>query len=252
MVNEISGVGLGQSVVAQPGSAATQRFVGAVDREDFGLRQSGIAPDRQTPDSAQVAGAYALSRVHQETLNKAASVVREMGSAVAEASQLLGKVENKLDEIVKMFPPYPIDNPMRVTLLNKVDGLRKQIDQLTYPPPEPLAVVGRLIGAKVDAASKDGHVVKDRIWDLPALDPKTASDADVSKAHDQVKAMRVALQDLQTGMWQDVVNFVKSADSPEVQNEASGVRGQMADLNDRGIGRHVHQLVQATESKSGK
>jgi len=45
---------------------------------------------------------------------------------------------------------------------------------------------------------------------------------------------------------------VKSADSPEVQNEASGVRGQMADLNDRGIGRHVHQLVQATESKSGK
>lgn len=261
MVTEISGTGVSHSVASQTGTTAVQRPVGTVRPDDAGLSRPGASRDKQVLASTQVAGTYAQLRVRQDALNQAASVVREVSDTVEESDKLLGKVEKNLGEIVKMYPPYPIDSPQRVSLLNDISGLRKQIEALTFPPSDTVDAVGRLLGTQTDTtgSTKDADTkldalaaIKDQMWDIPALDPKAASDAEVSKALDQVKATKASLEDLKNGMWDDVVNFVKQAQSPEAQNEAAGVRGQLADLGNLGnlgIGSNASQLNQAVESK---
>jgi len=252
MVTEISGVGLGHSVIGQAGAAVAQRSGAVGVLEDAGYSQPTLVSGDKRSGSTQVAGVYARLLERQDTLNKAASTVRAVGGTVEQAGQLLGKVEEKLGQIVKMYPPYPIDNPVRIQLLNKIDGLRQQIEQLTYPPAATVDTVGRLLGTKTDTASKETDAPsttggdKESMWNLPVLDPKTASDAEVRKALDQVKAVKTTLRDMQAGMWQDMVSYVKPAVSPEAQ--ATDVRMQLADLGKQGIGSNASQLVQATES----
>ncbi|MDD5390008.1 MAG: hypothetical protein PHD37_11715 [Gallionellaceae bacterium] len=259
MVTEISGAGVSHSVASQTGTTAAQRSVGTVRPDDAGLPQPEVSRDKQSATSVQVAGAYAQLRVRQDALNKAASVVREVSDTVGQAGQLLGKVEKNLGEIVKMYPPYPIDNPQRISLLNEISGLRKEIEGLTFPPAAAVDAVGHLFANQTDTTAKGDATtakpdaslaaVKDQPWDLPKLDPRTASDAEVSKALDQVKTRMSSLEDLQTRLWKDVDNFVKQAKSPEAQSQAVGIRDRLADLGNLGIGSNARQLDQAVESK---
>lgn len=260
MVNEISGVGLSQPVVGQVGLESVQRANGSVRPESAVVPGGAATREDQVSvsGSAQVASSFAQLRVGQDVLNKTATVARQLGDAVENAGQLLGKAEDKLGQIVKMYPPYPIDSPERILLLNDLGGLRKQIDALTFPPPAAVDELGQLVGdskgngaegGDVSLASDAVKLVKDRLWEIPELDSSKASDAEVSNVLNQVKALKSSLDDLQAGMWKDVVAFVKQADSLESKNEATGVRAQMAELSGRGIGSNATQLVQAVESK---
>lgn len=260
MVTEISGAGFGHSVVAQTSTAGTSRVAEAARSDQSGVTPEVASRDKLVSTSAQVAGTYAQLRGRQEVLNQAASVVREVGNTVEKADQLLTKMEDELGKVVKMYPPYPIDNPERVSLLNSFGGLRRQIDALTFPPPATLDAVGRLIGSQEDPNAKDAagtekqsiaSLVKEPMWDIPTIDPLTASDEDVSKALDQVEAMKKTLEELQSGMWQDVISYVKQADTPQAQDEAAGVRDQLTDLGGEigSIGRNARQLEAAAEAK---
>ncbi|MDP2787495.1 MAG: hypothetical protein Q8O79_05415 [Pseudomonadota bacterium] len=261
MVTEISGAGLGHSVVGQLGATASQR-VGTPLRPEFsGARAGVVTNDESQSASTQVSGVYAKLLAGQDSLGKAAAVVREVGATVEKADKLLSKMEEDLGTVVKIYPPYPIDNPERISLLNNFGGLRRQIDALTFPPPETLEELGRLLNTPEDANAKNAgnaeqvsavSLIKEPMWDIPSLDPLAASDAAVSEAFDQVKSMRSVLEDLQVGMWKDVISFVQQADSSEVQNEASGTREQLADLavrGEKGIGSNAGQLALAVESK---
>lgn len=260
MVTEISGAGLSHSVVSQLGATASQRVLESVRPEVLGARTAVVASDESQSSSTQVAGLYAKLLTRQDSLGKAASVVREVGATVEKADKLLSKMEEKLGAVVKMYPPYPVDNPERVSLLNSFGGLRRQIDALTFPPPEKLDALGQLIGTQEDAA-KDAEksaqasavlLIKEPMWDIPTLDPLVSGDAEVSKALDQVKSTRSILEDLQSGMWRDVISFVQQADSSEAQNEASATREQLADLagrGEQGIGNNDSQLALAVETK---
>jgi hypothetical protein len=251
MVTEISGVGLSSSVASEISAAAAQRIVGTIRSDGVGLTLPDVARERWVaPATTEVAGVYAQLRANQDELNKTASVVRDVSNTVEQANQLLDQIENNLGQIVKMYPPYPVDSPLRISLLNNISGLRKQIDELTFPPPEQVDAVSRLLDTKSEPTKPDAvTAVKERMWDLPVLDPNVASDAEVSKMFDQVRDTQSSLQVLQTGIWQDVVSFVKQAKTPEAQNEATGVRDQLADLGNRGIGSNARQLELAAESK---
>jgi DNA-binding FrmR family transcriptional regulator len=259
MVNEISGVGLGRPAVSQVGLESVQRVTGSA-RPGEGILDGSVTRDDRVSfsGSAQVAGSFEQLRVDRDLLNKSAAVVRQLDDAVESAGQLLGKAEDKLGQIVKMYPPYPIDSPERVLLLNDLGGLRKQIDALTFPPPEAVDELGQFVGdrANIGIAASNKSLdsdaiqrVKDLLWDIPELNSSTASDEDVGEVLNQVKALKSSLDDLQTGMWKDVVAFVKQADCPVSKNEATGVREQIAELIGRGIGNNATQLVQAVESK---
>ena len=262
MVTEISGAGLSYSAVVR----ASSPYVA----ETLSPNPSGTAPEsflRGIPDNnqlsttAQVTGAFAQLRGRQEVLNNAASVVRDLVETAEKAELLLGKMSEELDVVVKMYPPYPIDNPDRVSLLNSFGGLRRQIDALTFPPPESVDAVTNLLdvqslGKKASSTtSPASDLIKEPMWDILTLDPESASDEDVSKALEQINAMKSVLDDLKAGMWKDVVSFVEQVESPLNENVSFNLRSQLAEVDINkgggqiGISRNAHQLEQAAESR---
>ncbi len=257
MVTEISGAGLGYSVAIQAGAAGMQRAGSMLGGPDSTAppQSTDVAGTKasRASSSTRVAGVFAQLVDRQSVLNETAATVREVGTTAAQVGQLLDKAASKLDQIVKMFPPYPVDNPARIKLLDKVDGLRQQIEKLTYPLPQVVATVGKTIAANAASAGTgsdaSGAAVNDKKldWKLLPLDPKTASDAQVSQALDQIKAVKSSLQEMQAGMWRNVVGYIQPTGSPEGQ--ASSVRSQLADLGGQSIGSNASQLVQAAEAK---
>lgn len=257
MVTEISGASLSHSVVGQLGASASQRVVESVRPEVSDARIGAVANGEPNASFTQVGGLYAKLLAHQDALNKSASAVREVGVTVEKASQLLSKMEEDLSAIVKMYPPYLVDNPERVSFLNNFGGLRKQIEALTFPPPEALDALGRLLGRQEVTNSKDAGIaeqmsavslIKVPMLGIPELNPLAAGDVEVSKALDQIKSMRSSLDDWQSGMWKDVISFVQQSDSTEAQGNADGIRKQLSAIGNYGIGINASQLDQAAES----
>jgi len=259
MVAEISGAGLGHSVVSLAGASSVQRPIGLTYMEDVGSQSSEVTQDKSTSSSTQVAGVYARLHAHKDEINSAASVVRKVSDTVEKVNKILDNMESNLGEIVKMYPPYPVDSPQRITLLNKIDGLRKQIDNLTFPPPESMNAMDHLLGVGASAAAAEGDLpaatadkltaAKERMWDIPTLDPVKASDEDVAKVLEKTKAAIVSLEGLKSSIWQDVVSFVNSGESPEMPGDAARVREQIASLGGRGISSNSLQLERVAESK---
>jgi hypothetical protein len=259
MVTEISGAGVSHSVAAQTSAAAAARVAETSRPVNSGVVSDVVSRDKQSTTATQVTGAFAQLRTRQEVLNQAASTVRDVGNTAKEAEQLLGKMEEDLTAVVKMYPPYPLDNPERVSLLNSFGGLRRQIDALTFPPPEALAAVDEVLGSQetttiatdVKPESLAATLDREPMWDIPVLDPESASDEEVSKALEHVASMQGFLEDLQSSMWEDVVSFVNQAATPEAESKGAEVRDLLAELGSErnGIGRNATQLEAAAESQ---
>jgi hypothetical protein len=257
MVTDISAAGLSHSVVGQSALASVQRVAGLARQEEVLTEGVGNRRGGQTSTSAQVTGAFAQLRVRQDLLLKSASLIREIDQVTGKAEELLDKIDNKLGEIVKMYPPYPIDSPQRVSFLNDIGGLRKQIDALTFPPADAVDDLQKLLSPQkigfeeaVDLSFSSDAVedVKTRLWDIPWLEQNSVTDEEVVSVLNQIRELKSSIDDLQAGMWKDVVSFVKKADSPESENKATGVREQIADLGGSAIGNFARELVQAVES----
>jgi len=257
MVTEISGAGLSHSVVAQSSTVTAPR-VTEMSRAAQATSALPVARDKQASSAAQVAGAFALLRTRQEALNQAAATVREVGKTAEEAGKLLGKMEEDLTAVVKMYPPYPLDNPERIDLLNSFGGLRRQVDALTFPPPAELATVDQVLeDPQEESTALSGKpeslaatLDREPMWDIPFLDALAASDDEVSKALEHVKSMQGFVEELQSSMWEDVVSYVNQAATPEAESKGAEVRNLLAELGERsGIGRNASQLEAAAESR---
>lgn len=129
MVSEVSGIH------ASPVSVGPSLPAGA----STGIQSSGAVGQAQAPLTGPSADSMRLSALARAAgrgipLNEAASMVRYADKVMAEVGQILGQMRESLGAIVKMYPPYPIDNPQRVEYLNKYTQLRHQIDALTIPP----------------------------------------------------------------------------------------------------------------------
>lgn len=260
MVTEISGAGVSHSVVNQTGITASQRAAEAVRPGVTRVATELGARDKQASAATQVAGAYAQARARQDVLNKAADVVREVAATAEKADQLLGGMEEALGGVVKMYPPYPVDNPERISMLNSFGGLRRQIDALTFPPPDQLDAVAKALGTGTGASGKPEEadkkaavsLIKEPMWDIPLLDPEAATDKEVGKALEEVNALKDRMKELQAGMWKDVVDFAQQAETSDVTDEGATVRDLLADMGERGIGSNARQLEQATAESTQK
>ncbi len=212
----------------------------------------------QYVESGKMVGAYALLRSRQDELNAVAAVVRDVNAVTNKAEKLLSDMEGKLGTLVKLYPPYPLDNPDRISLLNDFGGLRKQIDALDFPAPEELAAVTRLSGledgrfgpqklnAATGAESKMGYgQIKQPLFEIPELDSTSASDAEVAHTLEKVVVAKAAMQELQSRIWQDVDAFIGQAGTPEVQMATEMARHRLAEMNGPGIGVYSGQLSPA-------
>jgi hypothetical protein len=223
-----------------------------VSTEEVGSKRS-----EQTSASAQITGVFSQLRVRQDVLQKSASMIREIDQVASKSEELLDKIDDKLGEIVKMYPPYPIDSPQRVSLLNEIGGLRKQVDALSFPPSDVVDTLQKLLNPQEIRSEeetdfsfgfKSVEEIKTKLWDIPLLDSSDATDQEIASVLKQIREVKSSIEDLQAGMWRDVVSFVKKADSPESENKATGVREQIADLGGHAIGSYARELVLAVES----
>jgi hypothetical protein len=266
MVTEITGVEFNQAFVSPLIAKTPVSDTAVLAKADIqlgGLNVGGLNVNTQ-----QVSVLFAELSGRQDEMKTAALLIRQADTTLENAGSLLGQIEEKLGEIVKMFPPYPIDNPQRIELLNDIDGLRKQVDALTYPPKKDTEVISNLIGTKLNESGNDkingdnivdfavyssnGEDVLDSIKEQLgglALEPTSARDAEVDKAFEQVKDAKFSLRELQEKIWQDVVSYVKQSDKFESENKTSDFRQQIANFNltDFGIGKNAQRLIQAVE-----
>ncbi len=146
-------------------------------------------------------------------------------------------------------------------MLNSFAGLRKQIDALTFPSPEELVAIGRLatlVGEESESGQfatstelngKTGYgEVKIPLFDIPDLDSKLASDAEVAKTFEKVIAAKDAVQELQSRIWKDVETFLGKAVNQEVQTVAENARHSLAQVTGLGIGVYSGPFSRATET----
>lgn len=255
MVNGLTGIGLGSTSAVI--SSANARSVVEAPRS---AQSASVAPTQgvDTGGAGRVTETFAQLQAKQDELTTASNTLRELDGALKDAGKLLDEMEQDLTKVVKMYPPYPKDNPERVSLLNNISGLRRQIDELTFPPPDEVQALAGVFGkpeAKpgmpADPASETAvdavEAARERMWDIPALDPKAAEDKELKTALEKIQKAQTLLEEVQAGMWQDVVEFVAEADTAETEQAGAGVREQLGKLSDLGIGVSGSLLRQAVE-----
>ena len=128
-----------------------------------------------------------------DTLNKTAIGIRSDDVRMAEISEGLARMKNYLIYTIKVYPPYPIDDPQRAKFLRSFNGIRQQIEKLTIPPDNKW--FGRVPGAvPADAApiftGRNTEAAAPTQGPQPGASipqlPDTASDSEIQTTLDKV------------------------------------------------------------------
>ncbi len=72
------------------------------------------------------------------SLNSLAFSIRLADSRMSEIETYLDRMREQLGKIVKNYPPFPPGSEERAELLRSFTSLRRQIEQLTIPPNDPI------------------------------------------------------------------------------------------------------------------
>ena len=112
-------------------------------------------------------------------LNTTATNLRQTNEGLQAASSAVTDMKSSLDQIIKNYPPYPIDSKARIDQLMDFSSLKKQIQSLEIPaPPPPIYDVVKHLWA-------DLFLEKDKALNIPTL----ASDAPDSQVADVAKQL---------------------------------------------------------------
>jgi seryl-tRNA synthetase len=123
-----------------------------------------------------------------EDKNLFATGIRETDKALQEVSTVTVKMKERLETIVKNFPPFPVDSAERKDLLMSYVSLRKEIEKLTFPkPPAPVYENNQKLWEKIDFS--DTRKVAEA---LPVLD-ETSSDSQVRRAVGSLDELQTSL-----------------------------------------------------------
>jgi hypothetical protein len=126
-------------------SIATQTLA-SLNQYNSITRNSGQPPETAAPAIAEGMGrgdAVVTTTSKQvqpglqqanDTLNQTAIGIRSDDVRMAQISEGLARMKNYLIYTIKVYPPYPIDDPQRAKFLRSFNGIRQQIEKLTIPP----------------------------------------------------------------------------------------------------------------------
>lgn len=156
MVNEISNVGL----MPAKGLGYTVGVPSEQNRSAEGVpSEKSYAADQQV---ARHVGFSTLANAKDDSARLAQSV-RRTEQEMQQAAGLVKEMSQDVETILKNYPPFPPGNEQRLSYLNSVAGLRRQLESMTIPPVQ-------------DGAQ---YVFYPQEVDLPELDPKTATDEEL-------------------------------------------------------------------------
>ena len=92
--------------------------------------------------SANLDDRFKERELRQEQGNALAGAVRASDRSLEALGQKIDALKAPLEAIVKNFPPFAPQDKARMELLREYSSLRKEIDQLTLPPPPEIARSG--------------------------------------------------------------------------------------------------------------
>jgi hypothetical protein len=116
--------------------------------------------------SVQREGAFRELQLRNERSNSTADAIRQADRSLQVLSQKIDDLKVPLDTIVKNFPPFALEDQDRIKLMMKYSSLRKEIDQLTLPPPPEVVAARRAhalpapLGAHATDSQIADHVAK--------------------------------------------------------------------------------------------
>ena len=140
--------------------------------------------------SGQADGRLQEIRFQNERQNATATGIRDTDRAAQVLGQKIDALKAPLETIVKNFPPFSPQDKERVELLRTYNSIRKEIDQLTLPPP-PAVVQAR------------------RELVLPAALPMSADDSQIADHVDKLDAAAAALDGLRGEIAADTAAFLR-------------------------------------------
>lgn len=143
--------------------AANQAFaqlnrLNKVDDSSHHPQERGEAiktPKGETIDGIKAEiSSFSVNASHQFTaeFNAVVKSVRIADKAMSQIETNIEQMASEVEMFLKQYPPYPPGSEDRVNYLNRFAMLRKQIDQLTFPPD---AGAQNIIGRSADRSSSD-------------------------------------------------------------------------------------------------
>jgi hypothetical protein len=217
MVSELNVATMGY----QPGLASVgfSSSSGGVETTP-GINRQGLgAPEEQeTIRINSTSGSAASLTERKEDSVRVAQSVRNTSKSLDRAEELLNEMAT-LVGAVKNYPPFPAGNEDRVQYINSIDGLRKEMQSLTFPP----------------VAPEYEPVFYPQEDKFPPLDAKVPSDAAVlafgdavKVVRDDVKTAREALeQQLQRSAEHASLGLPRAPQEQQAQEISVAVAGQL-------------------------
>lgn len=149
-----------------------------------------------------VNGAYADMQAVNDRLSQIANTVNTVDTSMQRVNEVIEKMQAEMLAIKKQYPPFPPGSQERVEYLKSFQGLRDQINQMTFPPdnvqarqlmadpqmyPEAGDVTVQLGQGAPDVTihAQQLHTGPTGLH-IPPLDPTNTSDAEVSSALDNL------------------------------------------------------------------
>jgi len=122
-------------LAGQPAEPAGRLPSRGLNRKVDGTASGASSEDRATiieihPDLGRFVSA-------NERLNAIAANARMFDTHAAVVDQAVSRMKQSLERITKSFPPFPPGSEDRARELKSYASLRRQIDQLAYPPEDP-------------------------------------------------------------------------------------------------------------------
>lgn len=102
----------------------------------------------------------------QPVYNMIARNIRLADKVMDKALDYIEKMKEQLETLLKNYPPFPPGSEERVQILKSIQTFRKQIDQLTIPPPQNTSEMRTLSAHPVDPLPDNQALIENNIKKL--------------------------------------------------------------------------------------
>ncbi len=141
----------------------------------------------------------AIEQLHNK-MNTLIKGVRQTNEAINNASEQIAHMSTALENIVKNFPPFPVDSKDRQDLLMTYASIRQEILKMTFPPP-PAPIYEKVQSTWDSLFAKNGQMQASAV---PALE-SSSPDKQVHEATKQLQSTSDTLSSLSSATTQALV-----------------------------------------------
>jgi flagellin-like hook-associated protein FlgL len=189
----------------------------------------------QKPEGSHLA--LGQRQTFSSSLNKAAISIRTADMTMKTIGKHVDRMKSQLDIIVKHYPPFLSNDPLRIRALRTFSAFRKEIDALTVPPQDNGAAkimadpaVLPQAGTQKFVLGTDGtgtiqaqqvHTGPTGI-NIPALSD-TATDAEINAAINSLDAAQNTLGQRREGLSSDAANLLPTGKFADLAAEHTSV-----------------------------